>query len=51
MGDFYEAGIEIWTGFGLIGSTTEKRVWADYEQPFRFFFFAFSGAKKMLSSS
>ena len=24
MGDFYGTGIEIWTGFGLIGSTEKK---------------------------
>ena len=47
MGDFYGTGIEIWTGFGLIGST-EKSVWSDYEQLLRVFFFIFSGAKKFV---
>ena len=28
VGDFYGTRIEIWAGFGPIGST-EKRVWAD----------------------
>ena len=37
VGDFYETGIDIGTEFGLIGSTTEKRAWADYEQLFRVF--------------
>ena len=30
MRDFYGTRIEIWAGFGPIGST-EKRVWADCE--------------------
>ena len=45
MGDLYGTGIEVWAGFGPIGST-EKRVWADYEQLFRVFLFLFSGTKK-----
>ena len=43
MGDFY--GIEIWAGFGPIGST-EKRVWADYEL-LRVFFHVFRGKKNV----
>ena len=46
MGDFYGTGIEIWAGFGPIGST-EKKVWADYEQLLRVFFSYFQGQKKM----
>ena len=42
MGDFYGIGIEIRAGFGLIGST-EKRVWADYEQILRVGFSCFQG--------
>ena len=42
MGDFYETGIEILAGFGLIGST-EKRVWANYEQLLRVVFHVFMG--------
>ena len=30
-GRFYRTGIEIWAGFGPVGST-EKNIWADYEQ-------------------
>ena len=32
--------------FGLVGST-EKKIWADYEQLLRVFFFMFSRAKKI----
>ena len=35
---------DIWTGFGLVGNT-EKKIWADFEQLLRAFFFMFSGAK------
>ena len=52
MRDFHGTGIEIWAGFGLIGST-EKRVWAVYEQhlygtgaSFEGIFSCFHGQKK-----
>ena len=45
MRDFYGTGIEIWAGFGPIGST-EKKVWADYEQLLRVFFSYFQGLEK-----
>ena len=45
MGDFYGTEIEIWAGFGPIGSTEKKRVWADNEQLLRVFFHAFRGKK------
>ena len=46
MGDFYGTGIEIWAGFGPIGSTEKKRVWADYEQLLRVFFHVFRSKTK-----
>ena len=46
MGDFYGTGIEVWPGFGPIGST-EKKVWADYEQLLRVVFLCFQGKKKI----
>ena len=36
MSTFYGTEIEIWAGFGPVGST-EKKNWADYEQLFRAF--------------
>ena len=45
MGDFYGTGIEIWAGFGQIGST-ELKVWADYEQLLRVVFPCFKGQNK-----
>ena len=43
MGDFYETGIEIWTGFGPVGITEEKKkIWVYYEQLFP----SFQGQKK-----
>ena len=47
MGDFYGTGIEIWAGFGPIGST-EKRVWADYEKILWVVFSCFQEQKKCL---
>ena len=47
MGDFYGTGIEIWAGFGPIGSTEKKRVWADYEQHLRPVFSCFHGQNKI----
>ena len=48
MGDFYGTGIEIWAGFGPVGITEKKEIWADYEQLFRpFFFFKFLMGKKI----
>ena len=38
VGDFYGTGIEIWAGFGPVGITERKEIWADYEQLFRAFF-------------
>ena len=46
MEDFFGTRNEIWAEFGPIGST-EKRVWADYEQLLRVGFFMFSGAKEI----
>ena len=46
MGDFYGTGIEIWAGFGPIGST-EKKVWFNSEQLLRVTFSCFQGQKKM----
>ena len=46
MGYFYGTGIEIWAGFGPIGST-EKRVWADYEQLLRVYFHVFRGKRNV----
>ena len=48
MSNFYGTGIEIWAGFGPVGNT-EKKVWADYEQLLRTFFFMFSGAKNVFN--
>ena len=50
VGDFYGTGIEIWAGFGPIGST-EKRVWADYMQLLWVVFHVFMGKKKFLKTS
>ena len=47
MGDFYGTGIEIWAGFGRIGST-EKRVWTDYEKILWVVFSCFQEQKKCL---
>ena len=46
MGDFYGTGIEIWAGFGPIGST-EKKGLDQLSATFEGGFFMFSGAKKM----
>ena len=46
MRDFYGTGIEIWAGFGPIGST-EKKVWADYEQLLSVVFPCFQGQKNV----
>ena len=43
--NFYETEIEIWAGFGLVGST---EMIADYEQLFEAGFFMFSEAKKIV---
>ena len=45
VGDFYRTGIEIWTGFELVG-ITEKKNWADYEQLLRPVFSCFHGQNK-----
>ena len=44
FGDFYGTGIDIWAGFEPIGST-EKKVWADYEQLLRLVFSCFQVQK------
>ena len=44
VGDFNGIGIDIWTGFGLVG-ITEKNFWADYEQLFWPVFSSFHGQK------
>ena len=49
MRDCYGTGIEIWAGFGPIGSTEKKclgRLWATFEGVF----FMFSGAKKIIKN-
>ena len=46
VGDFYGTGIEIWTGFGPVGITEKKNIWADYEQLLRPFFSSFPWQKK-----
>ena len=46
VGDLYGTGSEIWAGFGPVGITEKKEIWADYEQLLRPFFFKFSWAKK-----
>ena len=42
MSNYYGTEIEMWAGFGLVGST-EKKFWADYEQLLRVFFHVFQG--------
>ena len=32
MGDFYGTGIDVWSGFGPVGITEKKHIWANYEQ-------------------
>ena len=46
MGDFYGTGIEIWAGFGPVGTTEKKEIWADYEQFFGPGFSNFHGDKQ-----
>jgi hypothetical protein len=46
MGDCHATGIEIWAGFWPFGST-DKRVWANYEQLLRVFFHVFRGKKNV----
>ena len=46
VGDFYGTGIEILAGFGPVGITEKKNIWADYEQLLRPFFQVFAGRKK-----
>jgi len=48
VGDFYGTGIKSWAGFGPIGSTEKKRVWADYVQLLRVVFSRNQGQKKSL---
>ena len=43
VGDFYGTGIEIWAGFGRVGITEKKKIWADYLRPV---FQVFMGKKK-----
>ena len=47
MGDFYGTGIEIWTGFGPIGSTEKKGSGPIMSNFWGCFFHVFSGKKKM----
>ena len=47
MGDFYGTGIEIWAGFGLVGITEKKNIWANYGQLLRPVFSCFHGQKKL----
>ena len=42
--NFRGAEIDIWAGFGLVGNT-EKKIWTEYEQLYRVYFF--SWAKKV----
>ena len=37
-GDFYVTGIEIWAGFGPVGITENKNIWADYQPLLRQFY-------------
>ena len=46
VSNFYGTEIEIWAGFGLVGST-KKNIWADYEQLLRLVFSSFRGQKKL----
>ena len=46
MGDFYGTGIEMWAGFGLVGITEKRKIWANYEQLFMPFFSSFHGQKR-----
>ena len=39
--DFYGMVIEIWTGFGPVGVTEKKNIWADYKQLLRPVFSSF----------
>ena len=50
MGDFYGTGIEIWAGFGPVGITEKKKIWADYEQLLRPFFSYFHGQRKNIKA-
>ena len=45
MGDFYGTGIEIWAGFGPVGITEKKNIWAHYERLLRQVFSSFRGQK------
>ena len=49
MGDFYGTGIEIWAGFGPVGITEKKNIWANYEQLLRPVFSSFCGKEKHCS--
>ena len=44
VGIFYVTEIDIWAGFEPV-SSTEKIIWADYEQPLRAVFLCFHGQK------
>ena len=45
MNNFYDTEIEIRAGFGPVGTTERKRVWADNEQLLRAVFYAFTAKK------
>ena len=47
VSNFQGTEIEIWTGFGPVGITEKKIIWADYEQLLRPVFSCFHGKKKM----
>ena len=47
MGDFYGTGIEIWAGFGPIGSTEKKGSGPIMSNFLGWFFHVFRGKKKL----
>ena len=46
MSNFYGTEIDIWAGFGPVGST-EKEIWTDHEQLLKTFFHVFIGKKNV----
>ena len=51
MGDFYGIGIEMWAGFGLVGITEKRKIWANYEQLFMLVFSCFNWQRKNKSNN
>ena len=48
--NFYGTEIEIWDGFGPVGSN-EKKIWAEYKQLLRAVFLCFHGQKIFVAST